>query len=202
MDDASRKTQNFVFQRYTNWKWFLKRDIHTNELFFGFMSKQWWRNKQTEPPSAPDAEALQRLLESPQRIRHLHRSRLGSAQSSDSPARRPSLDTSEPSAASSLPRPPLVHRDLKSRNVLLSGEMQAKLTDFGVSRYQSDQHPMTAARCSVVRMASEVKPPREQSKSAITKNCASKIAHQKLRTNNEEGNTMNDRLSKMWLIPK
>ncbi|KAF1336348.1 Tkl protein kinase, partial [Globisporangium splendens] len=40
--------------------------------------------------------------------------------------------------------PPLVHRDLKSRNVLLSSEMQAKLTDFGVSRWQSEQLTMTA----------------------------------------------------------
>lgn len=29
--------------------------------------------------------------------------------------------------------PPLVHRNLKSRNVLLSGDMRAKLTDLGVS---------------------------------------------------------------------
>ncbi|RLN91087.1 hypothetical protein BBJ28_00020320 [Nothophytophthora sp. Chile5] len=40
--------------------------------------------------------------------------------------------------------PPLVHRDLKSRNVLLSGEsMRAKLTDFGSSRYKSEDNTMT-----------------------------------------------------------
>lgn len=39
--------------------------------------------------------------------------------------------------------PPLVHRDLKSRNVLISGDMVAKLTDFGVSRYQSQDNTMT-----------------------------------------------------------
>lgn len=40
--------------------------------------------------------------------------------------------------------PSLVRRDLKSRNVMLNNEMQAKLTDFGVSRYQSMQNTMTA----------------------------------------------------------
>jgi hypothetical protein len=33
--------------------------------------------------------------------------------------------------------PPLMHRDLKSRNVLLADEMKAKLCDFGVSRFAS-----------------------------------------------------------------
>ncbi|KAG7379177.1 hypothetical protein PHYPSEUDO_008901 [Phytophthora pseudosyringae] len=39
--------------------------------------------------------------------------------------------------------PPLVHRDLKSRNVLISAEMQAKLTDFGTTRYRSKDGTMT-----------------------------------------------------------
>ncbi|KAJ8576486.1 hypothetical protein ON010_g2723 [Phytophthora cinnamomi] len=39
--------------------------------------------------------------------------------------------------------PPVVHRDLKSRNILLSREMRAKLTDFGVSRIMSEENTMT-----------------------------------------------------------
>ncbi|OWZ03264.1 TKL protein kinase [Phytophthora megakarya] len=39
--------------------------------------------------------------------------------------------------------PPLVHRDLKSRNVLISAEMHAKLTDFGTTRYRSKDGTMT-----------------------------------------------------------
>ncbi|KAF1336347.1 Tkl protein kinase, partial [Globisporangium splendens] len=40
--------------------------------------------------------------------------------------------------------PPLVHRDLKSGNVLLGEQMNAKLSDFGISRFQSEQGTMTA----------------------------------------------------------
>lgn len=52
--------------------------------------------------------------------------------------------------------PPLLHRDLKSRNVLLSGTFEAKLTDFGVSRFQSEQNTMTAGVGTARWLAPEV----------------------------------------------
>ncbi|KAG1685313.1 hypothetical protein DVH05_008475 [Phytophthora capsici] len=39
--------------------------------------------------------------------------------------------------------PPLLHRDLKSKNVLLSAGFNAKLSDFGKSRFHSDDNTMS-----------------------------------------------------------
>ncbi|POM74232.1 TKL protein kinase [Phytophthora palmivora] len=51
--------------------------------------------------------------------------------------------------------PPVVHRDLKSRNVLVSRSMNTKLTDFGISRERPD-HTMTAGVGTSLWMAPEV----------------------------------------------
>lgn len=51
--------------------------------------------------------------------------------------------------------PIVLHRDLKSRNVLLTNKLEAKLTDFGVSRERSDR-TMTANVGSCLWMAPEV----------------------------------------------
>eukprot|EP00644_Phytophthora_capsici_P007734 jgi/Phyca11/126097/e_gw1.61.214.1 len=51
--------------------------------------------------------------------------------------------------------PPVIHRDLKSRNVLLNRNLEAKLTDFGVSKERLDQ-PMTIGVGTSLWMAPEV----------------------------------------------
>ncbi|KAE9080465.1 hypothetical protein PF007_g23045 [Phytophthora fragariae] len=51
--------------------------------------------------------------------------------------------------------PPLIHRDLKSRNILLTKSLEAKLTDFGVSRELLDR-TMTAGVGTSLWMAPEV----------------------------------------------
>ncbi|KAG3101981.1 hypothetical protein PC129_g231 [Phytophthora cactorum] len=50
---------------------------------------------------------------------------------------------------------PVIHRDLKSRNVLLNHSMTAKLTDFGISRERLDR-TMTAGVGTSLWMAPEV----------------------------------------------
>ncbi|KAE9024431.1 hypothetical protein PR001_g12683 [Phytophthora rubi] len=51
--------------------------------------------------------------------------------------------------------PPVIHRDLKSRNVLLSRAMEAKLSDFGISRERMER-TMTAGVGTSLWMAPEV----------------------------------------------
>jgi len=51
--------------------------------------------------------------------------------------------------------PPVIHRDLKSRNILLTQAMEAKLTDFGISRERLDR-TMTAGVGTSLWMAPEV----------------------------------------------
>ncbi|CAK4628729.1 unnamed protein product [Aphanomyces euteiches] len=52
--------------------------------------------------------------------------------------------------------PKVIHRDLKSRNVLLNSSMELKVTDFGISRLFDDVETMTAGMGTYRWMAPEV----------------------------------------------
>ncbi|TMW61813.1 hypothetical protein Poli38472_010876 [Pythium oligandrum] len=62
--------------------------------------------------------------------------------------------------------PPMVHRDLKSCNVLLDGEMNAVLSDFGTTREVNDTSTMTAEVGTALWMAPEVLSGRRYDQSA------------------------------------
>ncbi|KAJ0394701.1 hypothetical protein ATCC90586_011675 [Pythium insidiosum] len=66
------------------------------------------------------------------------------------------LDVAQALAYAHSFNPPLVHRDLKARNVLLSSELRGKLSDFGVSRYYTESGTMTKGVGSTRWMAPEV----------------------------------------------
>ncbi|KAF0716279.1 Aste57867_2922 [Aphanomyces stellatus] len=51
---------------------------------------------------------------------------------------------------------PLIHRDVKAKNVLLSASMEAKLSDFGTSRCRMDDLTMTAEIGTAAWIAPEV----------------------------------------------
>lgn len=53
-------------------------------------------------------------------------------------------------------QPPLVHRDLKSGNVMLEADIRAKLGDFGIARTQSSNATMTLGMGTVRWLAPEV----------------------------------------------
>ena len=55
-------------------------------------------------------------------------------------------------------QPTVIHRDLKSKNVLLSETWEAKLSDFGISRVASLEESMTSNIGTIAWIAPEVRP--------------------------------------------
>jgi len=53
-------------------------------------------------------------------------------------------------------KPTIIHRDLKSKNVLLSSRWEAKLSDFGISRVTSNEETMTSNIGTVAWIAPEI----------------------------------------------
>ncbi|KAG6612933.1 TKL protein kinase [Phytophthora cinnamomi] len=66
------------------------------------------------------------------------------------------LDTAEALVYMHSFDPTIIHRDIKSRNVLLNHEWEAKLSDFGISRETSEESTMTGGMGTTAWIAPEV----------------------------------------------